>query len=343
MVPIEINHPYLLFLGDAADQLAAKTADGVAHWRPEWCAGQLRLEGCHADLGLPEMTVEEAAAQGVKTVLVGVASRGGVISESWTEILVRAVELGLDVASGLHSRLTDIPRLREAAQKHGRSLFDVRHPTQEFEVANGRKRSGRRLLTVGTDVSVGKMYAALAIEREMRKRGIGADFRATGQTGILIAGYGVSVDAVVSDFVAGAVEWLTPDSDPEHWDVIEGQGSIMNASYAGVTLSLIHGAQPDALVLCHEPTRPHMRGLPDYPMPDLRECMDASVGAARLTNPAAECVGISVNTSNMEPAEGERFMCEIEATLGLPTVDPVRDGVARIVDQLQAVLLGSGR
>ena len=343
MVPIEINHPYLLFLGDAADQLAAKTADGVAHWRPEWCAGQLRLEGCHADLGLPEMTVEEAAAQGVKTVLVGVASRGGVISESWTEILVRAVELGLDVASGLHSRLTDIPRLREAAQKHGRSLFDVRHPTQEFEVANGRKRSGRRLLTVGTDVSVGKMYAALAIEREMRKRGIGADFRATGQTGILIAGYGVSVDAVVSDFVAGAVEWLTPDSDPEHWDVIEGQGSIMNASYAGVTLSLIHGAQPDALVLCHEPTRPHMRGLPDYPMPDLRECMDASVGAARLTNPAAECVGISVNTSNMEPAEGERFMREIEATLGLPTVDPVRDGVARIVDQLQAVLLGSGR
>ena len=213
----------------------------------------------------------------------------------------------------------------------------------KFEVANGRKRSGRRLLTVGTDVSVGKMYAALAIEREMRKRGIGADFRATGQTGILIAGYGVSVDAVVSDFVAGAVEWLTPDSDPEHWDVIEGQGSIMNASYAGVTLSLIHGAQPDALVLCHEPTRPHMRGLPDYPMPDLRECMDASVGAARLTNPAAECVGISVNTSNMEPAEGERFMREIEATLGLPTVDPVRDGVARIVDQLQAVLLGSGR
>ena len=261
---MEIEHPYLLFLGDAADHLAAKTAQGVKDWRPEWCLGQLRMKGCNADLGLPDLSLEEAYEQGARTLVVGVANRGGVISEAWTTLLERALQMGYDLAAGLHQRLADVPRLSDAAADGGRRLHDVRHPSQNFAVGSGRKRPGKRLLAVGTDCSVGKMYSTLALERDMRARGMKADFRATGQTGILIAGSGVSIDAVVADFISGAVESLSPDNEPDHWDVIEGQGSLFHASYAGVSLGLLHGAQADALVLCHEPTRGHMRGLPDY-------------------------------------------------------------------------------
>ncbi len=246
---MSIEHPYLLFLGDAADQLAAKTAQGIAHWRPDWCLGQLRLPGCNADLGLADLSLEQAAEAGARTLVIGVANRGGVISEAWVAVLEQALRLGMDLAAGLHNRLADVPSLAATAEQHGRRLFDVRHPTREFEVANGRKRAGKRLLTVGTDCSVGKMYASLALEREMRAQGLNADFRATGQTGILIAGDGISVDAVVADFIAGSIEWLAPANDPDHWDVIEGQGSLFHASFAGVSLGLMHGAQADALVL----------------------------------------------------------------------------------------------
>ena len=329
-----IRTPYLMFIGDAPDQLAAKTADGVAFWRPEACLGQLRLPGCKADLHLPDMTIEEAAAAGVKTVIVGTTNRGGVLGEGWEGLLVRALELRMDLASGLHHRLTEIPALRDAMARYGRQIADVRHPTREFHVANGIKRSGKRLLTVGTDCSIGKMFTALALEKEMRARGLNADFRATGQTGIFIAGDGVSIDAVVSDFVSGAVEWLTPENDPDHWDVIEGQGSLFHASYAGVTLGLIHGAQPDALVMCHEPTRPHMRGLPDYKLPDLKLCIERNVEAAQLTNSAARCIGVSVNTAGLEAAAARDYLRRTENQLGLPVVDAVRTGVGRIVDVL---------
>lgn len=249
-----IEQPYLMFLGDAADQLAAKVANGVRMWRPEWCVGQFRLPGCNADLGLPDMTIEEAAAAGVKTIVVGVANRGGIIPDAWVESLVRGLELGMDVASGLHNKVAEIPAIADAANANGRKLFDVRHPTRSFDVAKGTKRPGKRLLAVGTDCSVGKMFAALAVEREMQARGMKATFRATGQTGIFIAGDGVSVDAVVADFISGATEWLCPPNDDDHWDVVEGQGSLFHASFAGVSMGLLHGSQADALVMCHEPT-----------------------------------------------------------------------------------------
>ena len=329
-----IAHPYLMFLGDAPDQLAAKTAVGVAHWRPEWCLGQLRLPDCKADLGLPEMTLEEAAEAGVKTVIVGVANRGGVISETWQDYLGRALELGMDLASGLHKRLAGVPALKEAAEKHGRQLFDVRHPTQDFAVASGEKRSGKRLLAVGTDCSVGKMYTTLALEHAMREAGMKADFRATGQTGIFIAGSGVSVDAVIADFISGAVEWLAPANDDDHWDLIEGQGSLFHASYAGVSLGLLHGSQADALVLCHEPTRPHMRGLPSYKLPDLGHCMQRNIECGQLTNPDVRFVGIAVNTSGMAEGEAEDYLKRISDEHALPAVDPVKHGVEAIVDRL---------
>ena len=334
--PMTLRTPYLLFIGDAPDQLAAKTAAGVAFWRPEACLGQLRLPDCKADLKLPDMTVGEAANAGVKTIIVGTTNRGGVLGEGWEPLLMQALELGMDLASGLHHRLSNIPALRETAARCGRQIADVRHPDREFPVGNGLKRPGRRLLTVGTDCSIGKMFTALAIDKELRARDKKSDFRATGQTGILIAGDGVSIDAVVSDFVSGAVEWLCPANEPDHWDVIEGQGSLFHASYAGVTLGLIHGAQPDALVVCHEPTRPHMRGLPTYKLPDLKSCIERNVEAAQLTNPAARCVGLSINTGGLDGAAARDYLRETEDRLALPCVDPVRTGVGAIVDHLDA-------
>src|SRR5437588_1115405 len=331
---VTLRTPYLLFIGDAPDQLAAKTAAGIAFWRPDISLGQFRLLGCNADLGLPDMTIEEAAAAGVKTVIVGTTNRGGVLGDGWEGLLVRALELGMDLASGLHHRLADIPALGDAAARHGRDIADVRHPTREFSVGNGIKRPGKRLLTVGTDCSIGKMFTALALEKEMRARGLKADFRATGQTGIFIAGDGVSIDAVVSDFVSGAVEWLSPANDPDHWDLIEGQGSLFHASYAGVSLALIHGAQPDALVMCHEPTRKHMRGLPHYPLPDLRLCIERNIEAVQLTNPTVRCIGLSIHTGALEAAAARDYLRQTEDRLGLPCVDPVRSGVRAIIDHL---------
>jgi uncharacterized NAD-dependent epimerase/dehydratase family protein len=331
---MKLRTPYLLFLGDAHDQLAAKTAAGVAYWRPDWCLGQIRLPGCKADLGLRDLSIAEAAAAGARTLIVGVANRGGVFADNWISTLIEALERGMDLASGLHKRLADVPRLREMAQRLGRQIHDVRQPPREFDVASGERRTGRRLLTVGTDCSLGKMYTSLALEREMRKRGMKADFRATGQTGIFIAGEGVSVDAVVADFISGSVEWLAPANAPDHWDLIEGQGSLFHASYAGVSLGLLHGAQPEALVMCHEPTRKHMRGLPHYKLPSLSECIEANLAAARLTSPDVRMVGISLNTSALDAGSADAILRQTEDSFGLPCVDPVRTGVGPIVDRL---------
>ncbi len=331
---MNISTPYLLFLGDAPDALAAKVALGIKHWRPENCAGQFRLPGCRADCGLPDMSIAEAVDAGVKTMVVGVANRGGVIAESWVAVLKQALEAGLDLAAGLHNKMADVPELVAAADAAGGSLFDVRHPSGSLPIATGVRRTGKRLLPVGTDCSCGKMYTALAIEKELRERGASADFRATGQTGILICGAGISVDAVVADFMPGAIETLAPAHEPDHWDIIEGQGSLFHASFAGVSTALLHGAQPDCLVLCHEPTRTHMRGLPHFPVPDMRECMDANLRVASLTNPDARFVGISVNTSNLGESEAEKYLQETEENLGLPAADPFRGGVSRIVDRL---------
>jgi len=330
----DIAHPYILFLGDAHDDLAAKTARGILQWRAEWCLGQFRLDDCQTSLGITDLTLEEAAAQGVKTLVVGVANRGGVVSPNWLATLLEALDRGMDLASGLHQRLADIPELAARAAEKGRKLFDVRHPPGEFSVATGQKRPGKRLLTVGTDASVGKMYTTLALEASLRARGKPCSFRATGQTGIFIAGRGVSVDAVVADFISGATEWLAPDNAPDHWDLIEGQGSLFHPSFAGVTLGLIHGAQPDALVLCHEPTRTHMRGLPGQPLPGLKTCLAANIEAAKLTNPHVRCVGISINTHALDQKAADRLMAETADAFGLPCVDPVRNGVEAIADQL---------
>lgn len=332
-----IQTPYLLFLGDAPDALAAKVAQGIRDWRPENCVGQFRMEGCRADMGLPDLSLSEAKAAGAKTLVIGVANRGGMISQAWKKVLVQALEEGFDLASGLHNLLRDEADLKAVAEATGRSLHDVRIPSVAYPIANGVKRSGKRCLAVGTDCSVGKMYTALCMDREMRARGMKATFRPTGQTGILITGDGVPLDAVIADFMAGSVEWLTPDNDPDHWDLIEGQGSLFHVSYSGVTMALVHGGQPDALILCHEPTRSHMRGLPDYTLPSLESLRDTALPLARVANPACQVVGISINSKDMAEDDARAYIAETEARMGLPTTDPFRFGARPLVDALAAL------
>lgn len=332
---MDITKPYLLFLGDAPDQLAAKTAAGVVDWRRDWCVGQMRMEGCGADVGLEDLDIAAAVAAGAKTLVIGVVNPGGTLPDHWVDAIVEALKSGMDVANGLHMRLGDIPRIAEAAHTNGRKLFDVRHSTERFSTGKGDKRPGRRILTVGTDCSVGKKYAALALEAEMRARGLDAEFRATGQTGVLIAGRGVAIDAVVADFIAGAAEWLTPAAAPDHWDVVEGQGSLFHPSFAGVTLGLLHGAQPDAFVVCHEPTRTHMRNV-SHPLPSIGQVIEATVAAGRLTNPEIACVGIAINTAALDEAQARAAIDKASADHGLPASDPVRFGMGPIVDRLIA-------
>lgn len=326
--------PYLLFLGDAPDALAAKMAQGIYDWRPEAVAGQFRMEGCNANLGIRDLTIREAAEAGVKTLVIGVVNRGGIFSESWISVLVEALEAGMDVASGLHSLLRDEPELVAAAERSGSTLHDVRIPTVKYPIANGKKRTGKRCLAVGTDCSVGKMYTTIAMDREMKKQGRKSTFRATGQTGILIEGSGVPLDAVIADFMAGSIEWLTPDNDPDHWDFIEGQGSLFHASYSGVTMALVHGGQPDALVLCHEPTRQTMRGLPDYTLPSLEELRDIALPLARRVNPDCKVVAVSINTQHMSEEDALAYLKDVEQRMGVPAVDPFRQGAARLVEAL---------
>ncbi|MFY2825183.1 N-acetyltransferase DgcN [Ruegeria sp. MALMAid1280] len=332
-----IETPYLLFLGDAPDQLAAKVAVGIKDWRPENAVGQYRMEGCKADLGLTDMTLIEAKAAGAKTLVIGVANRGGVISQEWKKVLVMALEEGFDLASGLHNLLCDEPDLVAVAEATGQKLHDVRVPEVDYPIANGIKRKGKRCLAVGTDCSVGKMYTALAMDAEMRERGMKCTFRATGQTGILITGDGVPLDAVIADFMAGSVEWLTPDNDEDHWDLIEGQGSLFHVSYSGVTMALVHGGQPDALILCHEPTREHMRGLPTYQLPTLETLRDTALALAKIGNPDCQVVGVSVNTQHMSEEDASAYLAKIEADMSLPATDPFRFGSGKLVDALAAI------
>ena len=333
---IDLRKPYLLFVGDAQDGLVAKTASGVAYWRPEHSLGQMRL-GKHAfDLGLPDMTILEAANAGAGTFVIGLAPVGGTLPQSWISICVEALEAGMDIASGLHTRIGQISEIQKAILKSGHQVFDVREPPEDLPCGTGDKRSGKRLLTVGTDCCVGKMYSALAIDAELKRRGLNSTFRATGQTGILIEGSGIAVDAVVSDFLSGAVELLSPYNDADHWDIIEGQGSLFHPAYAAVSLGLLHGAQADGLVLCHELGRSHIDGdYAAYKIPPLEEVIQTNLDLARRTNPQAKLVGVCVNSSNLDEKQATEKMTEIENQLQVPVVDPVRTGVLRVVDYME--------
>ena len=331
-----IPAPYLLYIGNETDPLSVKTSRGLAYWRPQVCVGQFRSAASAVSLGLPDLTFAEAVRRGARTLVLGVANAGGVMSVALVSDAVAALNAGLNLASGLHARLRDQPAIRAAADANQRELFDVREPPPVLPIGTGYRRPGRRLLTVGTDCSVGKMYTTLAIERRMHELGIAADFRATGQTGILIAGGGIPVDAVVADFISGSVEQLAPARCAGGWDLIEGQGSLFHPSFAGVSLGLLHGAQADVIVLCHEPGREYMRGLPGRKLPPLDVCLRANLEAAKLTSPKVVCAGVALNTASLSDADARRVCSEVSQSLQLPCQDPVRHGVNQIVDRVSS-------
>ncbi|MCK6262976.1 DUF1611 domain-containing protein [Vibrio sp. ZSDE26] len=333
---MSISQPYLLFLGDVTDPLAAKTARGIHQWRPNSCVGQLRLTDETVSLGLDEMSLQQAQELGAKTLVIGTANAGGVIPKSWQKTLIAAAEMGYEIASGMHQRLSDITPLKTLQEEGQTRLHDVRHYDGTLEVGSGKKRSGKRLLTIGTDCSVGKMFTALAIEKALQQRDVDAQFKATGQTGILVQGSGISIDAVVADFISGAVEAVSPEFTDHEWDIIEGQGSLFNPSFAGVSMGLLHGAQPDAMVLCHEVGRQHIRHLPHAKLPSIEETIAANQQAARLTNPNAKVVGICLNTSSIDEEDARELCAQWSEEYQIPVTDPVRFSVDSIIDNLLA-------
>ncbi len=330
-----MNPPFVLFLGDVHDTLAAKSATGLLFWRREDCIGQVRMPDCQVPIDLPNVSLDEAVRLGAKTFVIGVTNSGGILNPSWHPYILSAIKHGLDIASGTHDRLSDVPEIVTAANSMGVRLLDLRHTTYSIPKATGLKRQGRRLLTIGTDCACGKKFTALTITRDMKSRGIDCTFRGTGQTGIMISGGGIALDSIIGDYIAGAAELISPNNKQNHWDVIEGQGSILHPSHAGVPLSLLHGSQPDAFVLCHEPTRTHMLGS-TYPVPSITAVRDATEYLGRLTSPNIRCVGISLNTSTFQ-GDASKLKQQLSKEHGLPVVDPVLDGTNDILNFMQSV------
>jgi len=335
LTTVELKTPYLILVGEEDDPTFAKTGIGIVQWRPDLVAGQIRFGDCKVDLGVPDMSIEQAVSAGVGSLIIGVAPVGGAIPESWWEVIEQAARAGLDVVCGLHVKLSERQAVVEAAKASGARLVDVRVPPKNLPVGTGKKRSGRRLLTVGTDCAIGKKYTALALDQAMREAGMDSSYRATGQTGIMIAGEGLPIDSVVADFISGAAELLSPDNDPGHWDVIEGQGSLFHPGYSGVSLGLLHGSQPDAFVVCHEATRKCVSGWEHYALPSIPECIELHVAAGRRTNPGIRCVGVSINTSGLPQAERAEYLTALSRETGLPCVDPLIDGCAAIVEHIK--------
>jgi uncharacterized NAD-dependent epimerase/dehydratase family protein len=334
---LDLPRPYLLFLGEEADLPYAKTAQGLRDWAPEACVGQFACAGSASSIGLPTLSPKEAYERGARAAVIGVANQGGVMRPMWIVALIEALDSGLHLISGLHGQLANCQPLAAAAKRNGLRLIDIRVPPSGIPIATGRKRAGNRLLTVGTDCALGKKYTALCLTRAILARGFHADFRATGQTGILIAGAGIPIDAVVSDFVAGAAEILSPDAAPDHWDVVEGQGSVFHPAYAGVSLGLLHGSQPDVLVLCHEVGRNRIMGLEEFPTPSLVEAIELTVRLGSRTNASIRCAGISLNTASLDETQAYDVLDRYSRELGLPVADPMRGG--RRFDELVSACL----
>lgn len=331
----------------------AKTAVGVLRYRPEavTCvldstrAGRTAAECVGFGGTVPVVAgVAEAAALGAGALLVGIAPQGGGLPAAWRPVLLDALARGWDLFSGLHVFLADDAEFARAAARSGARIHDVRRPPAHRPIAAGRAARAPALvaLTVGSDCNVGKMTAGLETVRALRARGVRTAFVATGQTGIFIEGRGVAVDAIPADFAAGAIEELVLEAAREAEVVIvEGQGALLHPAYSGVTLSLLHGACPAALVLCHASARDRVRvggaGDPEYPIPPLAELRDLYERAAAWVRPA-RTVGLAINTLGLGDAEARAACAASAEATGLPATDPVRFGAGPLADALQARL-----
>lgn len=325
------------------DVFTAKTALGLLRYCPDEIVAVLDREHVGGDLaalvgtgaGVPIVdSIQAATAYKPDQLLIGVALPGGVLPVDYRGFVREAIVAGMDIVNGLHTRLRDDPEFSELAAKHGRKLIDVRIPPAIDHVGNGKARTTRatRVLTVGTDCNLGKRVTASELVREFGRRSVNAEFIPTGQTGVMIAGWGVAIDGVISDFVSGFVEDAVLSKGAADFVVIEGQGSLIHPGYSAVTLGLMHGSLPDYFVLCHAPAREFMRHT------DVRvanpQAMIALTEMMLAPIHPSECVGISLNCHGMSDSEAAEQRARIAEETNLPVVDSLRTGVAPLVDKL---------
>jgi D-glutamate N-acetyltransferase len=321
-----------------------KTLRGVMRYRRESVVAILdtRRAG-ESDDGVPIVaTVDEGMEHGPDTALVGVVTQGGRFPGDWQELLKSCVTHGLNLENGLHVRLQDIPGLPELAREHRVELRDLREPPSDLSTATGENLEvdATIVLTVGSDCAIGKMTATCELDLEARKRGLRSVFVPTGQTGIAIAGWGISVDAVVSDFLAGAAERLVVEGAARGGELlfVEGQGALSHPAYSGVTLGLMHGSAPHAYVLCHVAGATEIEGYPGYPLPPLGEIVELHERASLPSRPA-RVAAIALNTRDLPDDEDARgAIREVEDETRLPTDDPVRFGARKVLDAVLTVL-----
>ena len=320
---MNIQTPYLVFLGDAKDYKQAKTAFGISEWRPEHCVGQYALPDCLVDTGLPTISIGDAVLLGAKTFLIGVSPFSTTLPDSYVDAVESAIYNGLNIANPLHGALPQ--RIIDLAHSFKVEIYNFRHRDQKYPKGTGVKREGLRLLTVGTDCACGKKYTALSISKGLTSLGVSNTFRSTGQTGFLISQSGINNDTIQADFLSGAAEWLTPENKPDHWDIVEGQGALSHPSFGAGSLSLIYGTQPDIIVMCHEPGRQTHRGV-SMALPDLVEEIELVEHMARRTNPQAQCVALSLFTKYAPQDHIDDCISAADA-MGLFVFDPNESSV----------------
>ena len=333
----------ILAEGHSDDPHHGKTARGVLSYRREAVVAVLdsRRAGDSAD-GLPIVgTVEEALPLTPTTALVGVATSGGRFPPAWRELLKQCIAAGLEIENGLHEFVSEDPELVELAARHRVELRDLRKPPDGLDVPTGQnlELDAKIVLTVGSDCAIGKMTVSLELDREARQRGIESVFVPTGQTGIAIGGWGISVDAVVSDFLAGAAERLVVEGASRGGKLlwVEGQGSILHPMYSGVTLGLMHGSAPHAYVLCHKARQRHVDDDPRFPIPPLRDLADLHERMSLLARPA-RVAGIALNTRELSDEDALAEVEEVAGSTGIFVTDPVRFGPAPLLDAVLETL-----
>jgi uncharacterized NAD-dependent epimerase/dehydratase family protein len=333
----------ILAEGFSADTHYGKTMRGVLRYRRDAVVAILDSERAGESVdGLPVVgAVEDALPFGPTTALVGVATQGGRFPPAWRELLARCVRAGLHVENGLHQFLADDAELAGLAREHGVELRDLRRPPPDLSTPTGEtmRHGATVVLTVGSECAIGKMTVSLELDREARARGLASVFVPTGQTGIAIAGWGISVDAVVSDFLAGATERLVLEGVERGGDLlfVEGQGSLVHPAYSGVTLGLVHGSAPHVFVLCHLAGLTEVEGYPGHPIPPLPELVELH---ERIALPArrGRVACIALNTSGLATDDEARAaIAEVEDQTGLPADDPVRFGAGRLLDAVLAL------
>ena len=336
----------ILILGEgfSHDPHYGKTMRGIVHYGPDPVVAILDSARVGAEHeGIPIVgTVDEALVYEPTVAVVGVATQGGRFPPAWRELLKASIAAGLDVESGLHEFLSDDPELMALARKRGVTLRDLRKPPEGLNVPTGAnlRVDATIVLTVGSDCAIGKKTVAVELDLEARRRGLESVFVPTGQTGIAIAGWGIAVDAVVSDFLAGAAEWLVVEGARRGGKLlfVEGQGSLVHPMYSGVTLGLVHGSTPHLFVLCHAAGATEIEGCPGHHIPPLRELVELH---ERISLPArkATLACVALNTAGIESDDGaRRAIEEVARETGLPTDDPVRFGAQRLLDSLLARL-----